>query len=70
MASGVCAGITKFCRNLKFQQDVSRKPYKKLLSYYSIYVSRFEEFWRGHLQSVVELKWNDPVISLTSGLAL
>ena len=24
------------------------------------YVSSFEEFWRGHLQSVVELKLNDP----------
>ena len=23
-------------------------------------VSSFEEFWGGHLQSVVELKWNDP----------
>ena len=29
MASRACAGITKFCRNLKFQQAISQKPYKE-----------------------------------------
>ena len=34
-----------------------------ILPYYSIYTSSFEKFWRGHLQNVVELKWNDPISS-------
>ena len=76
MASRVCVGIAKFCRNLKFQQAISWKPYKGESQYfrwinvlsYSIYVSSLEEFWRGHLQSVVELKWNDPYMYIQRGI--
>ena len=51
MASRVCAGIAKFCRNLKFQQAISWKPYEGSPNIlggtmsYIVYVSSLEEFW-------------------------